>query len=76
MIFNSALLSMPSFYAHAFNGILLLVAVICLLKNYNSIKTLDKYRVITLILLFSIAAGVHGISHLGLETKYNYNPLN
>ena len=75
MIFNSKLISMPSFYAHALNGMLLLVAAICLLKNYNSIKTLDNYRLIIMILLFSIASGVHGLSHLGLEKGYGYNPL-
>jgi hypothetical protein len=28
-----------------------------------------------MILLFSIASGVHGISHLSLEKGYDYNPL-
>ena len=66
---------LPSFYAHIINGLLLLVAFIILLQNYNSFKSMDKYRVITLVLLFSIAVGVHGISHLGLEKIYGYNPL-
>jgi hypothetical protein len=65
----------PSLYAHIINGILLLVAFICLFKNYSSIKNMEKYKVITLILLFSIAVGVHGLSHLGLEKGYGYNPL-
>jgi hypothetical protein len=75
MFFNSELLALSSFYAHAINGILLLVAIIILFKNYNSIKNIDKYSVIIMILLFSIAAGVHGLSHLGLEKGYGYNPL-
>ena len=65
----------PSLYAHIINGILLLVAFILLLKNYNSIKNIDKYKLIVLVLLFSIASGVHGLSHLGLEKGYGYNPL-
>jgi hypothetical protein len=65
----------PSLYAHIINGILLLVAFIIFLKNYNSIKNIDKYKLIVLVLLFSIAAGVHGLSHLGLEKNYGYNPL-
>jgi hypothetical protein len=65
----------PSFYAHIINGILLLVAFIILLQNYNSFKNMDKYRLIIIILLFSIAAGVHGLSHLGMEKIYGYNPL-
>jgi len=75
MFFKSELLSLPSFYAHAVNGILLLVAIIILFKNYTSIKKIDNYKIIIMILLFSIAAGVHGLSHLGLEKGYGYNPL-
>jgi hypothetical protein len=69
------MIQIPSLYAHIINGILLLVAFILLLKNYNSIKNIDKYKLIVLVLLFSIAAGVHGLSHLGLEKNYGYNPL-
>jgi hypothetical protein len=65
---------LPSLYAHVINGILLLVAFILLCQNYRSIK-LDKYRLILLVLLFSIATGIHGLSHLGLEKSYGYNPL-
>lgn len=66
---------LPSLYAHVINGILLLVAFILLLQNYSYIKSMDKYRLILLVLLFSIATGVHGLSHLGLEKNYGYNPL-
>jgi hypothetical protein len=66
---------LPSFYAHVINGILLLVAFILLCQNYRSIINMDKYRLILLVLLFSIATGVHGLSHLGLEKTYGYNPL-
>ena len=66
---------LPSLYAHVINGILLLVAFILLLQNYSYIKGMDKYRLILLVLLFSIATGVHGLSHLGLEKNYGYNPL-
>lgn len=69
------MIQIPSLYAHIINGILLLVAFILLLKNYNSIKNIDKYKLIVLVLLFSIAAGIHGLSHLGLEKGYGYNPL-
>lgn len=66
---------LPSFYAHIINGILLLVAFIILLQNYRSIINVDKYKLILLILLVSIATGIHGLSHLGLEKNYGYNPL-
>jgi len=63
----------PSFYAHVLNAILILVAVMLLVKYY---RTLRPYEVIVVALLFSIGMGVHGLSHLGLETAYGFNPLN
>jgi hypothetical protein len=65
----------PSFIAHIISGILLLVAFIILYKNYSIIKNLDKYRLITIVLVFSIAIGVHSLSHLGMETIYGYYPI-
>lgn len=65
----------PSFYAHAINGILLLFSIIILYINYSKISKEEPYKIIILILLFSIAIGVHGLSHLGLEKEYNFNPL-
>jgi len=65
----------PSFYAHVINGLLLLMAFILLFKNYEKIVNLEPYKKIILTLFFSISIGIHGLSHLGLETNYNYNPL-
>jgi len=65
----------PSFIAHVISGIFLLVAFIILYKNYSIIKNLDKYRLITIILVFSIAIGIHSLSHLGMETIYGYYPI-
>ena len=65
----------PSVYAHIINGVLLFIAVIILFKNYNKISNLEPYKIIMLTLLFSICIGVHGLSHLGLEKIYNYNPI-
>lgn len=62
----------PSFYAHVLNAILVLVAVMLLVKHY---RTLRPYETIVVALLFSIVIGVHGLSHLGLETAYGFNPL-
>ena len=58
----------PSFYAHIINGILLLIGLILLFKNYSNI-------ILFLVLLLSIAVGIHGILHLGLEKNYNFNSL-
>ena len=64
---------MPSFYAHIINGILVLIALILLYKNYSKIINTDSYKFIILILFFSIAIGIHGLSHSFLEKNYNYN---
>ena len=65
----------PSFYAHIGNGLLLLFAFMMLYKNYSKIVNLEPYKQIFLILFFSLSIGVHGLTHLGLEQVYGYNPL-
>ena len=66
----------PSLYAHVLNGLLFLVAIIYLYLNYSQVKKLSSYKVIIMMLIFSIAIGVHGLLHLGLESIYGYNPIN
>lgn len=68
----------PSFYAHGLNGILLFVALIIVILNYSRLKKYESYpgNTLYLILLLSIAVGIHGISHLGLEYVYGFNPMN
>ena len=66
----------PSLYAHVINGILAFIAVIVFYKYYSKISRLEPYKLIILILMFSIAIGLHGLSHQGLEKNYNFNPLN
>lgn len=65
----------PSMYAHAMNGLLILTALIMLYTSYQKISNLEPYKRIILVLLFSITIGLHGISHLGLEKVYGYNPI-
>ena len=65
----------PSFYAHIINGLLLFIAFVLVYKNYSQIKKIEPYKLITLTLIFSISIGIHGLSHLGLEKVYNYNPF-
>jgi hypothetical protein len=65
----------PSFYAHIISGIFMFIAIIIMIMNYSKIKSLDSYRFLILIMLLSVSIGIHGISHLGLETIYGYNPL-
>jgi uncharacterized membrane protein len=65
----------PSLYAHVINGILLLIAIIIFVLNFSKIIKLGPYKLIVLYLLFSVVIGIHGISHLGLEKGYGYNPF-
>lgn len=65
----------PSIYAHILNGALMLIAFFMLYKNYSKISNLEPYKLISLTLLLSLTVGIHGLSHLGLESKYNFNPM-
>jgi hypothetical protein len=62
----------PSVYAHILNGLLLFAGVVYVVLN---VRARDPYQILVLILLFSMAAGIHGLSHMGLEYIYGYNPL-
>ena len=65
----------PSIMAHMMNGALLFVCVLFVIAYYPKILSLDAYRQLILLLLFTLALGLHGISHLLLEKGYHYNPL-
>jgi hypothetical protein len=65
----------PSIAAHAFNGILLLVALLLVGLNFSKVKLMDPFRLIVLTLLFAMAVSIHGLSHLGLEYVYHFNPI-
>lgn len=64
----------PSIITHTLHGILAIVAIVLLFVFSNKLQTLDAYRILVLILLFSATIGIHGISHLGLEREYGYSP--
>jgi uncharacterized membrane protein len=65
----------PSIYAHIMSGMLLFVAFALLWKHSSFVYKMDPYKSIVLTILFSIAVCVHGLSHLGLEMHYNFNPF-
>ena len=62
----------PSIYAHIIGGLLVLFAFLFILTVYTNIR--EPYKVLMVLLMFSIAISVHGLSHLGLEVAYGYNP--
>lgn len=63
-----------SVYAHILNGFLLGIAILLTLINYKKIQQLVITKKIELLLFFSLVIGIHGLSHIGLEYLYNYNP--
>ncbi len=67
-------LNKPSFYSHLLTGIITLFVIIIIYFNYKKIN-LSFYQKMILLLLITIIIGIHGISHLLLETNYHFNPL-
>lgn len=65
----------PSFLAHVINGFLILFSCFFVYAHFDSIQSLDQYKKLVLLLLFAVVIGIHSLSHLGLETVYNFNPL-
>jgi hypothetical protein len=65
----------PSFYAHILNGTLTAFAIILILANLNAVKNMKTFNMLVILLLASIAIGIHGLSHQGLEKNYNFFPL-
>ena len=62
--------------AHALNGLLVFAAVVVAYMNFRVLYKLDPYKKILILLVFSVAIGIHALSHLGLETVYGLNPFN
>jgi uncharacterized membrane protein YfcA len=64
----------PSMIASAISGILIFIAFLLFFKKnkdkQDKQEKQGKQQII--LLLFSIAIGIHGISHLGLEYIYHY----
>jgi len=69
------LFTIPSIRAHTLNGGLLLLGGLLIALDFSFIRRLPALQLITLVLILSIAVGVHGLSHIGVESAYGYNPL-
>ena len=65
----------PSVYAHIANGILMLAAALVVYINFSVLKRLEPYKLLMILLVFSIGVGIHSLSHLGLEAVYGLNPF-
>lgn len=64
----------PSFNSLIITGLILFYIIIFIFLNFNTIKHLEIYKKIIILLFLSTAIGVHGLIHLGLESVYGFNP--
>ena len=65
----------PSFISLVINGTLLFILSLIVIFNFRSFIKTEYIKLLPIIGIMSIAFGIHGIPHLGLEQAYNYNPL-
>jgi hypothetical protein len=70
----STYLIAPSVNTLFVTGFLLLFILFLFIKNYTKITYLNFYQKIILLSILTIAVGVHGLIHLGVEVEYNFNP--
>ena len=70
----SNILIAPSLNSLFVTGILILSIFIIFISNYKQFMRLDYYRKITILSLITIAFGIHGLVHLGVEQNYGFNP--
>jgi len=64
----------PSFNSLFLTGFLLLFIFIIFVSNYKQFIQLDYYKKLNILSLFTIAIGIHGLLHLGMEQNYGFNP--
>jgi len=65
----------PSFLAHVLSGVFLFFVIGFSIMHLKQLLQLSPPIKVALLTLFSIALGVHGISHMVLEKYYGYNPF-
>jgi hypothetical protein len=64
----------PSLNSVFFTGIIILFVFVIFIKNFSKFLKLSYYDKLILLSTMSIAIGMHGMIHLGVETNYGFNP--
>ena len=64
----------PSLNSLVFTGIFILFIFIIFIKNFKKILKLPYYNKLSLLSMLTVAVGMHGLIHLGVETNYGFNP--
>ena len=62
----------PSFFALGFSGIVLAIALILFAMNADK---MNIGKIVEIVVLISVAIGIHGLLHFLYETRYQFNPL-
>ena len=70
----SNILIAPSLNSLFVTGFLILFILYIFLTNYKQFTRLNFYYKLTILSLFVIAVGIHGLIHLGVEREYGFNP--
>jgi len=67
----------PSYIGFGLGGLLLGIVIIILICALCTSQKMDsnKYSMLTVLLLLSIAFGIHGLGHAYAEVNYGFNPL-
>ena len=65
----------PSFISASIGAIFMTIALFFFIKNLRSDFSFDPSSLIIILLLFSLAFGMHGISHSIEEIYFDFNPL-
>jgi hypothetical protein len=71
----ASILTKPSYYALVITGLIILFVLIIFLRNFSQFKNQTNEKGILTLSLIGILIGIHGLLHLGLETVYNFNPM-
>ncbi len=69
------MLTKPSFYALLLTGVISFIVILILLTNFSSMMKLGPNKKIAVLSLAGLTIGIHGLLHLGMESLYNYNPM-
>ena len=66
----------PSLNSLFFTGIMILFIFIIFITNFSKFLKLPYYYKLIILSTISMAIGIHGLIHLGVETNYGFNPYN
>ena len=70
-----SILTKPSFLALVMTGIISFIVILIIITNSSALMKLGPNKKIAVLSLVGLTIGIHGLLHLGMESVYNYNPM-